>query len=118
MADNGFAKAQADYEAQMPPEDDIAPFPTRVLRAVVYLTHDGYVPQYEDDQSIEESMSPSMMEQDLKRVLSVKDSVGGLKLNRMAYAADNIEVVDAEWMSPEEADNYGVLAEVAAPGGA
>ena len=114
MTDNGYAKAQADYDAQMPPEDELAPIPTRVLRAVVYLTYDGYFAVDEDDEGVEGEMSPSMMEQDIQRVLTPRDWVGGLKLNRLLYPADNIEIVDAEWMSPEEADNYGVPADVLA----
>jgi len=112
--DNGFAKAQADYDAQMPPEDGLAPIPTRVLRAVVYLTYDGSDAEDEDDEGVEGEMSPSMMEQDIQRVLRPWDWVGRLERNRMLYPADNIEVVDAEWMSPEEADNYGVPADVLA----
>ena len=96
----------------MPPEGDLAPIETRVLRAVVYLTYDGSDAEDEDDEGVEGEMSPSMMEQDIQRVLSQKDWVGGLKLNRLLYPADNIEIVDAEWMSPEEADNYGVPADV------
>ncbi len=114
MTDNGYAKAQADYDAQMPPEDELAPIPTRVLRAVVYLTYDGYFAVDEDDEGIEGEASPASMAQDIQRVLTPRDWVGGLKRNRMVYAADNIEVVDAEWMSPEEADNYGVPADVLA----
>lgn len=114
MTDNGYAKAQADYDAQMPPEFDLAPIPTRVLRAVVYLTYDGSDAEDEDDEGVEGEASPWMMEQDIQRVLSPKDWLGGLKFNRMHYSADNIEVVDAEWMSPEAADNYGVPVDVLA----
>jgi len=114
MTDSGFARAQADFDAQIPPEGELAPFPTRVLRAVVWLTYEGTTPEDEDEQSVEEEMSPSMMEQDIQRVLSPKDWVGGLKLNRMLYPPDNIEVDDGAWMSVEDADNYGVPADVLA----
>ena len=109
--DNGFAKAQADYDAQMPPEDGLAPFETRVLRAVVYLTYDGSDAEDEDDEGIEGEASPALMAQAIQRVLTPRYWGGGLKLDRMVYAAASIEVVDSEWMSPEEADNYGVLRE-------
>jgi len=112
MADNGFAKAQADYDAQMPPEDELAPIPTRVLRAVVYLTYDGSDAEGEDDEGIEGEASPASMAQDIQRVLTPMTGFGELKRSRMVYPADSIAVTDAEWMSPEEADNYGVPADV------
>ena len=102
--DNGFAKAQADYDAQMPPEDGLAPFETRVLRAVVYLTYNGRLPDHDYEESIEESQSPSEAEKDIAYVLE----------RRLAIRADHIDVVDAEYMSVEEADNYGVPADVLA----
>lgn len=105
-SDNGFARAQADYDAQMPPEGDLEPFETRVLRAVVYLTYDGRVPEDEDDEGIEVDQSPSTAERAIERLLTPRDYTGGLKPQayRMNFPPDNIEVVDAEYMSPEEAD--------------
>jgi hypothetical protein len=106
MTDNGFARAQADYDAQMPLEGDLAPIETRVLRAVVYLTYDGGDAEDEDDEGVEGEMTASMMGLDMKRVLSPRNWGGGLNLNRLLYPADKVEVVDAEWISPEEADSH------------
>ena len=84
----------------------LRPFETRVLRAVVYLTYDGRTPEYEDEESIEEAQSPAQAERDIARLLRPRDYIGGLKpmAYRLRLPPDNVEVVDAEYMSPEESE--------------
>ena len=101
---DAFAAAQAAYDNATPPEPAPAAHETRVFRATVFLTYNGYTPDTEDEPSVEQAMSPSMMEQDAKRVLSPRNWVGGLKLNRMLYVPDNVEVVDGQWMSLAESE--------------
>ena len=84
----------------------LAPLETCVLRAVVYLTYNGRVPEDEDDEGIDVDQSPSDAERDIARALRPRDSIGAMKRNGLTYLPDNVEVVDAEYMSEAEADNH------------
>ena len=61
----------------------------RILRAVVYLTYDAA--DIEDEQGARDA------EQDIARVLRVG----------LTYPADLVEVVDGQYMTPDEADEAG-----------
>ena len=81
-------------------------FPTRVLRVVVYLTYAPHGATCEEEM-IDEVMPPYEAEKMIARTLT--GGRGGIE-----YTFDDIDVVDAEYMSPEEADNYGVPPDVLA----
>ena len=96
MNDRTFELAQAAYDAAEPPEPEFRG-PVRVLRAVVYLTFDDTETTDERD-ILENTQSPYDAERDIRAVLS-RRMHGGL-----TYPPDNVEVVDAEYMSQEESE--------------
>ena len=85
------------------------PLETRVLRAVVYLTYVPGPEEYreEDDDGIEEAHSAQDAEKNIARVLDPSDVAGGRLMNHgLMFPPSLVDVVDAEWMSVEESENY------------
>jgi hypothetical protein len=68
---------------------------TMVLRAVVYLTYEPHGAQAEDEM-IDEVQDAGDAENDIARLLKT----------RLEHSPDKIEVVDAEYMSQEESEDY------------
>jgi len=75
------------------------PFPALVLRAVVWIAYRAATEsemQYEDAEPIDETWPPRDAEREIL----------GALLRWLDHSSDGIAVVDAEYMSPAEADAY------------
>lgn len=77
---------------------------TKVIRAVVYITYkQEEIDDPEDD--IENCQSADDAEKDIKRTLEGGSARYQARAG-LQERPDKIEVVDAQYMTPEEADNY------------
>ncbi len=97
--DAAFARAQAEYDAQEPPEGEYAG-ETLFLRAVVWLRYDPHDAQGEDEM-IDAVMPPFEAEKAIAAQLGRQARPWFLE-----HTPDALEVVDAEYMSEAEANNY------------
>ncbi len=84
----------------------LEPLKTRVLRAVIYLTYEPGPEEErgEDDEGIEGLLPPYEAEKAIERALDPRDMLGSCVRGGLTFVPDRIEVVDAEYMSPAEAD--------------
>jgi len=106
MTDATDREGRADLIAVGEIEGPREPFPALVLRAVVYLTYPAATEdemQYEDAAPIDELQSTYDAEREIQRMLEFTGYFGSRGLT---YRPQSIDVVDAEYMTPAEANAY------------